>query len=65
MGFPLLQKSGEMCVDRQIKVLGSYWKGHMSNKEVNSQYKCTVGGESSAQVTQVAGSGALSRTDGG
>ena len=42
MGFPLLQKPGEMCVGRQIKVLGSYWKGHMSNEEANSQYKCTV-----------------------
>jgi hypothetical protein len=28
MGFPLLQKTTEMCVDRQIKVLGSYLKGH-------------------------------------
>ena len=42
MGFPLLQKSTEMCVGRQIKVPGSYWKGHMSNEEVNSQYLCTV-----------------------
>ena len=42
MGFPLLQKSREMCVDRQIKVLGSYWKGHMSNEETNSLYLCTV-----------------------
>ena len=39
MGFPLLQKPGEMCVGRQIKVLGSYWKGHMSNEGVNSQCK--------------------------
>jgi hypothetical protein len=39
MGFPLLQKTGEMCVGRQIKVLGSCWKGYMSNEEVNSQYK--------------------------
>ena len=31
MGFPLLQKTGEMCVDRQIKVLGSYWKGNMTS----------------------------------
>jgi len=30
-----------MCVGRQIKVLGSYWKGHMSNEEVNSLYLCT------------------------
>ena len=42
MGFPLLQKSVEMCVGRQIKVLGSYWKGHMSNEKANSQYKYTV-----------------------
>ena len=42
MGFPLLQKTGEMCVDRQIKVLGSYWKRRMSNEEANSQYKYTV-----------------------
>jgi hypothetical protein len=38
VGFPLLQKPGEMCVDKQIKVLGSYWKGRMSNEEANSQY---------------------------
>ncbi len=42
MGFPLLQKPTEMCVDRQIHVLGSYWTGCMSNEEVNSLYKCTV-----------------------
>ncbi len=42
MGFPLLQKSVEMCVDRQIKVLGSYWKGRMSNEESNSLYLYTV-----------------------
>ena len=42
MGFPRLQKSGEMCVGRQIKVLGSYWKGRMSNEEANSLYLCTV-----------------------
>ena len=42
MVFPLLQMPGEMCVGRRIKVLESYWKGRMSNEEVNSQYKCTV-----------------------
>jgi hypothetical protein len=42
MGFPLLQKPGEMCVSRQIKVLGSYWKGRMSNEEANSLYLCIV-----------------------
>jgi hypothetical protein len=42
MGFSLLQKPREMCVDRQIKVLGSYWKGHMSNEDVNSLYLYTV-----------------------
>jgi hypothetical protein len=31
-----------MCVGRQIKVLGSYWKGRVSNEEVNSLYLCTV-----------------------
>jgi hypothetical protein len=31
-----------MCVGRQIKVLGSYWKGYMSNEETNSLYLCTV-----------------------
>ena len=35
-----------MCVGRQIKVFGSYWKGRrlarMSNEEVNAQYKFTV-----------------------
>ena len=42
MGFPLLQKAAEMCVGRQIKVLGFYWKGRMSNEEANSLYLCTV-----------------------
>ena len=42
MGFPLLQKPAEMCVGRQIKVPGSYWKGRMSNEETNSLYLCTV-----------------------
>ena len=42
MGFPLLQKAVEMCVGRQIQVLGSYWTGCMSNEETNSLYKCTV-----------------------
>ena len=42
MGFPLLQKPAEMCVGRQIKVPGSYWKGRMSNEEANSLYLCTV-----------------------
>ena len=42
MGFPLLQKPAEMCVGRQIKVPGSYWKGCMSNEEANSLYLCTV-----------------------
>jgi hypothetical protein len=42
MGFPLLQKPAEMCVGRQIKVFGSYWKGRMSNEETNSLYLCTV-----------------------
>jgi hypothetical protein len=73
MGFPLLKKPAEMCVGRQIKVLGSYWKGLMSNEETNSLYLCTrellsqgykVGGKASAGITQVQGSGALSRTDG-
>ncbi len=42
MGFPLLQKPTEMCVGRQIQVLGSYWTGCMSNEEANSLYKCTA-----------------------
>ena len=42
MGFPLLQKPTETFVGRQIKVFGSYWNGHMSNEEGNTQYKCTV-----------------------
>jgi hypothetical protein len=42
VGFPLLQKPTEMCVGRQIKVHGSYWKGHMSNEEETSLYLCTV-----------------------
>ncbi len=42
MGFPLLQKTGEMCTGTQIKVLGSYWKGRMSNEEANSLYLYTV-----------------------
>jgi hypothetical protein len=39
MGFPLLQKPAEICVGRQIQVLGSYWTGRMSNEETNSLYK--------------------------
>jgi hypothetical protein len=31
-----------MCVGRQIKVIGSYWKGRMSNEEANSLYLRTV-----------------------
>ncbi len=42
MGFPLLQKSTQMCVVRQIQVLGSYWTGRMSNEEANSLYQVTV-----------------------
>jgi hypothetical protein len=42
MGVPLLQKSTEMCVGRQIQVPGSYWTGHMSYEGENSLYKCTV-----------------------
>ncbi len=42
VGFPLLQKPTEMCVDRQIQVFGSYWTGCMSNEEANSLYKYTV-----------------------
>jgi hypothetical protein len=41
MGFPLLQKPGDMCVGRQIKVLGSYWKERMSNEKENSLYYVT------------------------
>ncbi len=42
MGFPLLQKTTEISVGRQIQVLGSYWTGCMSNEEANSLYECTV-----------------------
>ncbi len=42
MVFRLLQKTTQMCVGRQIQVLGSYWTGSMSNEETNSLYKCTV-----------------------
>ena len=42
VGFPVLQKPTEMCVGRQIQVLGSYWTGCMSNEEVMSLYNCTV-----------------------
>ena len=45
MGFPLLQKSGEMCPDRQIVVPGKLWnfnRGHMCEDEVNPFFKCTV-----------------------
>jgi hypothetical protein len=41
-GVSSSSEATEMCVDRQIKVLGSYWKGCMSNVEVNSLYLCTV-----------------------
>ena len=36
MGFPLLQKPGEMCVGRQIGVSGKFWnfnRGRMSEEE--------------------------------
>ena len=47
MGFPLLQKPGEMCPDRQIDVSGKLWnfnRGHMREDEVNTIFKCTVFG---------------------
>jgi hypothetical protein len=46
MGFPLLQKPGEMCVDRQIGVSGKFWnlnRGHMSEEEVTTLFKCGSG----------------------
>ena len=36
MGFPLLQKPGEMCVGRKIGVPGKFWnfnRGRMSEEE--------------------------------
>jgi hypothetical protein len=47
MGFPLLQKPGEMCVDRQIGVSGKFWnfnRGHTSVAETTTFFKCTVFG---------------------
>ena len=45
MGFPLLQKPGEMCVDRQIGVSGKFWnfnRGRMREEETTTVFKCTV-----------------------
>ena len=47
MGFPLLQKPGEMCVGRQIGVPGKFWnfnRGRMSEEEAATLFKCTVRG---------------------
>ncbi len=47
MGFPLVQKSGEMCVVRQIGVHGKFWnfnRGRMSEEETTTLFKCTVSG---------------------
>jgi hypothetical protein len=47
MGFPLLQKPTEMCLDRQIDVTGKFWNfngDRMSDEESNTLFKCTVYG---------------------
>jgi hypothetical protein len=49
MGFPLLQKTGEMCADRQIDVPGKFWnfnRGRTSEEETGSDsnaiYMCSA-----------------------
>jgi hypothetical protein len=45
MGFPLLEKPGEMCPDIQIGVSGKFWnfnRGRMCDEEANTLFKCTV-----------------------
>ena len=47
VGFPLLQKSGEMFPGRQVGVSGKFWnfnKGHIRDDEVNTLFKCVVRG---------------------
>ncbi len=47
MGFPLLQKTGEMCVGRQIGVSGKFWnfnRGRLREEETTTVFKCTVHG---------------------
>jgi hypothetical protein len=48
IGFPLLQKPGEMCVGRQIKVPGSYWKGRIHG--VDGQDSRETGGSASDRI---------------
>ncbi len=63
MGFPLLQKPGEMCVVRQIGVSGKLWnfnRGLMSEEETATLFKCTVNGFHA--LHKWAGGGAPSQT---
>ena len=63
MGFPLLQKPGEMCVGRQIGVPGKFWnfnRGRMSEEETATLFKCTVCGFHA--LHKWAGGGAPSQT---
>jgi hypothetical protein len=42
MGFPLLQKPGEICTGRQIGVPGKFWnfnRGRMSEEEATTLFK--------------------------
>ena len=41
MAFPLLQKSIDICPDRQINP-GEYWIGRMSDEESILLYECSV-----------------------
>ncbi len=47
MGFPLLQKPTEMCLDRQVGVTWKFWRfnrDHMCDEETNTIFKCIVHG---------------------
>ncbi len=53
MGFPLLQKTGEMCSDRQIDVPGKFWnfnRGRMNEEETATLFTCTVRGFQSRET---------------
>jgi hypothetical protein len=63
MGFPLLQKPGEMCVGRQIGVPGKFWNFNrdlMNEEEAATLFECTVRGFHS--LHKWAGGGVPSQT---
>ena len=55
MGFPLLEKPGEMCPDRQIDVSGKFWnfnRDRIHDEEANTLFKCTVHGFHTSEVVK-------------